>query len=452
MMFFSLIASSSLFLMGLSSSLVSENTHHHPSEHGTYIQTHADAHAVFPRQATAFAGFHGHHLIISDECYQVDKEVAINAETGQPFYLVFVNNTNSNLGDGTFENPYQNLSAGDNPINAQDASSEGNIIYVFSGDDTTNHMNHGMTLKDFQKFLGSGVSHQFATTKGTVVVPAQTTKLPCITGTTSPAVVVCGVHSNEVSGFNISTTSVIDCITADPSIPGGFRGNVAITRNFLNAPPAAINVIDATLTDSPGAPTIILIDNNRMIGGRVGSGYNNTTNPSTGIIVTNNTSYHSGGGLVFAQTGGGSIGSALVCGNEVHGMPTTTAEVAIGFNSNTNGLFSIKVLNNNIHDNGTIGISLQKDPAISHGAIQLEIEGNTLTNNTKGVQITTDSATTSICARLVNNVATNNGGDDYVITNMTGTLRLEPPDDNVGVITTTGAVEFVPICSCNVCP
>lgn len=382
--------------------------------------------------------------------YTIDP-IAIDPTTGQPFYFVFVNNTaNDATADGTFENPFRNLSTLDGAKNAQDASSAGNVIYVFSGDGLTTHMSNGVTLKDYQRFLGSGVSHQFVTTKGTVTVPAQTANLPSITGTVAPAVVVCGVYSNEVSGFNISTASAIGCIIANSVPSGGFRGNVSITRNFLNIPSG--NAINADLSDVPGFPTTVLIDHNQMVGGRVGAGIMGV-NPSTALIVTNNTNYNSLTGLVFAQTAGGAVGSALVSGNEAHGMPVDPNEVVIGFNAQPGSSFTVKVLNNYIHNNmGAFGISLQKDP-LPTGSFQAEIAGNTLLTNTAGVRIRNATAPSSICARLVNNVAINNGGNDYVITNAAGcTLKLEPPDNNVGVIIPTGTITYVPACSCNVCP
>lgn len=371
--------------------------------------------------------------------------IAIDPATGQPFYFVFVNNTNVDLGDGTFENPFSNLSPGDNPTaNAQEASSPGNIIYVFSGDGTPAGMGNGISLKNSQRFLGSGVSHQFITTKGNVVVPSLTTNYPSVTTTDFPGIVILAPHSNEVSGFILSLPFSIPTIATLTDL----TGNVSITRNILDG---GTPTVIANFTDSPNAPTTVLIDNNQITGGHIEAQLS-TTSLSSNLTLTNNACNNSFDGLIFAQTAPGAIGSVFISGNEIQGMPVSATEVAIGLDSNTNAVLSARILNNNIHDNGAPGISMHKNFAMANGAIQAEIASNILNNNAQGVQITTADAATSICTRLINNRATNNGGNDYVLTNTSGALKLEPPENNIGVFTLSGIIDFVPPCSCNVCP
>ena len=103
------------------------------------------------------------------------REKAINPVTGDPWVVWFVNNTSHSA--GTFESPFPTL------LQAQNASSPNQMIYVFPGDGTTNGMNAGITLQDGQSFFGSGINQQFATTKGTKTIPAMSSSNPSITNT-----------------------------------------------------------------------------------------------------------------------------------------------------------------------------------------------------------------------------------------------------------------------------
>lgn len=92
------------------------------------------------------------------------KSVAIDPATGLPWVFYFVDNTSHSL--GTFESPFNTLLA------AENASSPNDVIYVFPGDGTDNGQNVGITLKNGQSLLGAGMPYAFATTKGTIGVPA----------------------------------------------------------------------------------------------------------------------------------------------------------------------------------------------------------------------------------------------------------------------------------------
>lgn len=148
---------------------------------------------------------------------QRETSIAVDPATGLPFFLIFINNTSSS--NGTFESPYSSF--------ATAVSNPGDTIYVFPGDGTTTGMNAGIVLKDNQRFLGSGVSHEFQTSLGAVTIPAQSTALPLIT---SPAAVVTLALNNEVSGFAFSGGGTV----LIPAVLGSFSGvasSVNINRN-----------------------------------------------------------------------------------------------------------------------------------------------------------------------------------------------------------------------------
>lgn len=146
-------------------------------------------------------------------------DLAIDQSTGNPFLFYFVNNTSSSL--GTYESPFPTLAQ------AETASGPGNVIYVFPGNGTTSGMDSGITLQNSQRFLGSGVSHDFQTTHGNVKIPAQTVNSPSITN--GAGAVVTLALNNEVSGFVIQG--------GDPGISGNWMGGIAstlINRNVFN--------------------------------------------------------------------------------------------------------------------------------------------------------------------------------------------------------------------------
>jgi hypothetical protein len=118
---------------------------------------------------------------------------AINPATKRPWVFWFVDNTSSSA--GTFKDPFPTL------LDAQNASSANQGIYVFPGDGTTRGMDNGITLQNGQLFLGAGVPQSVQTTQGKVTISAQASSSPNITNTAGNIVTL--ASSNSVSGFNL---------------------------------------------------------------------------------------------------------------------------------------------------------------------------------------------------------------------------------------------------------
>lgn len=121
------------------------------------------------------------------------KSLAINPQTGDPYFFWFVNNLSSS--NGTFESPFNEL------ILAQNRSKPHDIIYVYPGDGTSTGMNAGITLKNHQKLLGAGLDHQLLTTRGNITIPPQSTGLPLLTHFLGEIVTL--ASQNEVSGVQL---------------------------------------------------------------------------------------------------------------------------------------------------------------------------------------------------------------------------------------------------------
>jgi hypothetical protein len=197
---------------------------------------------------------------------------AIDPVTGLPYFFVFVNNLSSS--SGTFESPYPSLAA------AELNSTPGDVIYVSPGNGTTANMDMGITLKANQRFLGSGVFHEFQTTLGSVKIPAQTSSSPQITN--AGPVVVLNLN-NEVSGFDIAGGTI--GIYAAPATWTSVATSVNINRNIIQntgvngielnpiSSQAVVQITDNTLSNILGRGILVpyqdslgsaLIQNNRL--------------------------------------------------------------------------------------------------------------------------------------------------------------------------------------------
>jgi hypothetical protein len=118
---------------------------------------------------------------------------AINPVTKQPWVFWFVDNTSSSA--GTFEDPFPSL------LDAQNASSPNQGIYVFPGDGTTRGMANGIILQNGQIFLGAGIQQFVQTAQGNVIVPPQASSSPNITNIAGNVVTL--ANNNHVAGFNV---------------------------------------------------------------------------------------------------------------------------------------------------------------------------------------------------------------------------------------------------------
>ncbi len=159
---------------------------------------------------------------------------AIDPLTGDPFFFWFVNNRSNSL--GTFESPFPFLAQ------AQNASEPRHIIYVFEGDGTATNMAEGITLKDYQQLLGSGISHGLNTTLGTITLPQLTPGYPVISNTLAMGSGVVLAANNIVSGMHIDSTQYygIDGVGAPNA---RLENNIITNSNLaLGSDRAGINI------------------------------------------------------------------------------------------------------------------------------------------------------------------------------------------------------------------
>lgn len=160
---------------------------------------------------------------------------------GTPIYVDFVDNTAAPGGDGSAQHPFNHLPT-TTPSNVD-------IVFVRRGDGTSNNMNQGITLNNFQRLLGDGVPHLFTSTTGTFLFPGFTPgPLPTITNVNAGGSAVTLASHNEVSGFNI-TGSALHGITGSNIVDFNINNvNVTSSGNSLGPVPvgAGIQLTNAT--------------------------------------------------------------------------------------------------------------------------------------------------------------------------------------------------------------
>lgn len=123
----------------------------------------------------------------------------VDPKTESPVRIHFVNNMNTQDGDGSYGNPFNRLEA------AQAVSNANDIIYVYRGDGTSHGMDKGIVLKDGQHLLGSNHSYEFETKFGTFYLPATTSESPVITHVAGNGIEL--ANQNEVHGLVVDSPS-----------------------------------------------------------------------------------------------------------------------------------------------------------------------------------------------------------------------------------------------------
>ncbi len=225
------------------------------------------------------------------------KQKAINPQTGLPWQVWFVNNTSSSA--GTFESPYPTL------LQAQNASSPNEMIYVFPGDGTSTGMAAGIVLQDGQALFGSGIKHAIPTTEAQITIPSFSRTAPLITSTGD---VVTLANNNQVSGMNIdipfgqygilgmniyNPTLSHNLISSTVLNDGGIKiqafGNTIVTHNQLVSPTSGAQGIQFILPDL--AEASVTISENSISGFTYAINLQPASNPLSSTaesFVTNN--------------------------------------------------------------------------------------------------------------------------------------------------------------------
>lgn len=391
--------------------------------------------------------------------------VAKDPITGQPLHFVHVNNLGTALGVGSFSSPYNTL------LGAQNGSKPGDIIYVNAGNQTFIGMDQGITLKNRQQLLGSGISQTVGTQRGTIIIPAFTPGiLPSITNTLALGNGINLAASNVVSGFNISgpdghgifasgVTSGSIIKYNDIIDSGGGAGAQAGIRILLTPGTVMGGTMEIhhNLITSTNATNDGILINNLLGAGNTGlrlSIHDNKIvgNTSEAINIQRLT------GMVGNYFLSGDISNNLLQGNAQEGIyvqsvgggtPSIILDLDVDRNNiTTNGDDGIhfeqargrlNVTNNFTGSNVSIGIFIE---TVGTDTLTGKINGNTVASNTGAVGLEIESNSTSfIDIEFMNNTAL---FDSMLLEELgTSTIRARVSGNN-GPFNATGNIILVP--------
>ncbi len=394
----------------------------------------------------------------------ISRETQARDKNGEKLFIWFVDNTNVG-GTGTFEDPFQML------VQAQNASTTSQYIYVFPGDGTTTDMDAGITLKSNQFLFGAGVEQLFPTSAGPVKVPAQANSTPNITNgggvgvTLASGNVIRGFNipsptSSGIMGTNVGTALInqvtitgagVDGIQIDPS---SGTSNIAIvdctcsgsTMNGINLSPSGTSTMNATVQNSTlnsnagnglllmaaGTSTVTFSANNNTINSNTLNGINlSATGTSlTGTIDSNtlNTNMAIGVNVV---AGSSVLGQLTVSNNTV----TMSGGSGMNFASSNASLFNTTFNANTINTPGASGIVVS---ATNTSGPTVTITGNAInTATTQGISLSSSSTSPGLTAILTNNTV-NVAGDNGLAITAGGIMNITASGNTIFAPTTDG--------------
>ncbi|MGR8981277.1 MAG: beta strand repeat-containing protein [Gammaproteobacteria bacterium] len=325
-----------------------------------------------------------------------------------PNLIWYVDNSKAMNGNGTIDNPFNNLAS------AASASAAGDMIYVLTGSaPAVTGLNAGITLKNNQMLLGQGVDLK-VTFDGSEVVKFSAGTAPVITHTAGTAVAL--AQNNTIKGLKIgdSTNSVIGA-----GITGTTVGNLTIENASVHASTgAAVNINGGNL-----AVSFTSVSAN---GG------------SNGIVLQNTTgSFTVNGDGTNTAVGGNGSGGTI---SNMSGSDGTTAGIGVHLNNAANVTLRRMTINGTNQNYGIKGLlvngfvleyssvsgtngtasSLPAPENYGEGAIYF---GNATTNGVVGTATFTN-----------NNISGGRGRNLSIVNTAAGTTTLTVKGNTFGAI------------------
>lgn len=347
---------------------------------------------------------------------------AINPATGNPYFVSFIDNTNVNAGDGTFENPY-------NSFNHPGGIPNADIILVERGNSTLASPYLGtMKLFDNQLLLGEGgtmsplpltAAYGACSVNGNFTLPGMdgSGNYPFVSNPAAgPAITL--ANNNEVSGFNIVNGG-----------GDGIFGNNINNFNLHNLEITGNAGRGIALTNATGTTTIIRDVN-------TGLGYPNP----------NGLGNNAGGGILVS-TGAAGIGNLQLTNVFMNSNPQGTQPFGISLTANNGNLATTM---NNVHadGNGTGMILTETNRTLTASMTNVSASGNA--NDGLDITGTGGAVNVAVSGSYFNN-NTNGSGIAYSQTGGTGTLDINVSQlngnglDGLNLFATAGAVTNVSV-------
>lgn len=365
-------------------------------------------------------------------------------------------------GQGTAGSPYNTLSV------AMGVAGPNDIIFVFTGDGTTNRQNGTILLRPGQKLIGQGVGLTFD------VLPANATNPPLpITGVTPTTAlpltppmlthtavfagnvpVITLADNVEVAGFTIDGAAAVSSLMGMSGAAVGFNIHDNTIRNL---PKAAIQLLGAT-----GGTGMIV---NNTLQNILGANPDNaidivTTAAGVDFTLTGNTLNNILDSGIRVQFGSGKV---VVSNNTLTNVGTLVGGGGRGIDLDGTG--TITISGNTVDNTGGAAIDRSGIQVNARGTLAASVTGNTVANAAPadgGIQAQTAIPTGSLCLRMTGNTAANNFIlDNRTTGNAPTNFRIEGPlqtnfeTANTGTFSyllTPAAVSFVPVGTCGFAP
>ncbi len=362
-------------------------------------------------------------------------ELAINPRTGQPYYIIFVNNLSSS--DGTFEDPYPTIQEAltQAPLESAD------IIYVYEGDGTPYDVDN-ITLIDDLMFLGSGIDYTLATTVGTITIPPQSPGYPTIENTVGTTMLTFA-NRNTVSGF------ILEVINAGDTVVAAGIDSLVFSRNNYHTSVTA-SMTNMRFTDCIGS---LFVEGNQFVmdpadAGSYGIALTDVGTGSSLLFVSGNSFInHAATPITLSYTGSSSPTVEIVDHN-IFTPPAAGSSTAIDILTSTATVLNGSISNQNILTGyNANNINLNWDGTGQH---TFAVSGNTISTDptapfANGINLSTTANSSSITIannQFTNQIfqgiscfASNNAAFNFLIDNNNLTA---PPDLNSTGISVIG--------------
>jgi hypothetical protein len=175
--------------------------------------------------------------------------VPLTQPDGSALRIVHVDSDAADGGDGTFENPYNNLTDVNGAGSLEEDIILAHALSVFNGEGT-------VMLKDAQRLLGegNGIEHTVATQQeGTIVIPetfagARNAGRPQLLGPAPGGNAIELADANEVNNFTIDGQNVTNTAIASPAAGSG--NPVLRNLSIVNTIDDGIRLTPLTITDT----------------------------------------------------------------------------------------------------------------------------------------------------------------------------------------------------------
>lgn len=354
----------------------------------------------------------------------------------------FVKNNVAVTGDGSFEEPFLTLAE------AQSAMAANDIIFVFAGDGTSNHLTTGLTLLDGVEVHGEGSALEVS---GTTIVAAGTKPLLARTGADGiilannnviKGLKINGVNDDAIDGdafANLTIDNVEIYNTSASTLDHGIEltniltGTIAIRNSNIHN--TSGNGLYIDIDDEAAVKQVVTIEltSNTLNSNGVDGAYLSLREQSDTTLQFANNTFSSNGSNGIEIDGQGQIVTSATIQNNTISANASWNGIDADFWSSAHA--KLYILNNTIQNHsGDLGYHLQ---AWGSAYVRTKVDGNTFAANTWGSIYLYSINTSYMCAAVDNN----SSDDDLIFERWnSSTFEREILDNNTGNVVTTGSV------------